>query len=86
MSLTKSPLIVAGQIYLNSELNEYLIVTSNNRGQIYYEGVGFKGQAEDMTFIERFQPVDPADVEVAEIAELLSFCADNIQPLVGYTG
>lgn len=84
MTPIKSPLIQVGQIYLHAGLNEYLIVTHNNRGQISYEGVGFKGQAEDLTFIERFGPVDPSDVDENELLDLLSFCPVNTEALIGY--
>lgn len=79
------PIILPGQLYLNVELNEYLIVTQNHLGQIFYEGVGFRGQAEDQTFIERFQPVDPEDVEEAELKELIAFCPEGTCTLVGFT-
>jgi len=84
MNPTRSPLILAGQLYYNGQVNEYLIVTSNNRGQVSYEGVGFKGQAEDITFIERFQPVNPNDVDEQELSELLAFCPPGTTPQVGY--
>lgn len=84
MNPIKAPLILAGQVYLNADLNEYLIVTSNNRGQIFYEGIGFKGQAEDMAFIERFGPVDPVDVEPDELEELLRSCPKGTHPQVGF--
>jgi hypothetical protein len=84
MILHRAPLIVVGQIYLNADIQEYLIVTNNNRGQISYQGVGFTGQAEDETFIERFAPVDPEDVDESELAELVSFCPAGTQPLVGF--
>jgi len=50
MNPNRTPLIEAGQIYLNEGLNEYLIVTKNARGQIWYEGAGFRGQLEDFDF------------------------------------
>lgn len=80
----RSPLILAGQIYLSDELNEYLIVTKNNRGQVFYKGEGFGGQSEDSTFIERYQAVDPEDVEVGELSLLLSFCPDGTKAKVGF--
>ena len=81
----KAPLILAGQLYLNADLNEYLIVTSNNRGQVAYSGAGFSGQAEDVTFLERFQPVDPADVEYNELTRLLHLCQPGTVVLTGCT-
>lgn len=86
MSLTikKAPLITDGQLYLNEQLNEYLIVTQNNRGQISYAGHGYTGQANDDNFIARFKPVDPVDVSTAELQELLSLCKPGTVPLTAY--
>ena len=80
----RAPIILVGQVYLQEELNEYLIVTNNARGQITYAVKGFKGHAEDQSFIERFNPVDPIDVEAAEIAQLLSHCPVNTKASTGY--
>jgi hypothetical protein len=80
----RAPLILAGQIYLQEELNEYLIVTKNVRGQVTYAGKGFVGQAEDQSFIEHFNPVNPVDVDAAEIAELLTHCPTNTKASTGY--
>lgn len=73
MILTRSPLIVVGQVFLNTGANEYAVITSNNRGHISFAGIGFKGQCDDVTFIERFPPVDPQDLDEYEVEELLSF-------------
>jgi hypothetical protein len=66
-------------VYLNEDLNEYLIVTRNVRGQISYEGFGFKGHAEDQSFIERFKPVNVLDIDEVEVQGLLSLCPDSVQ-------
>lgn len=105
MTITRAPLILVGQVYLNGgydaipgytgyagqdaiqvadDVNEYLIVTGNNRGQVSYEGIGFKGQAEAETFIERFAPVDPDDVDPSEISALLELCPKGTQALTGF--
>lgn len=81
---TRAPLISAGQIYLNSALNEYMIVTKNVRGQVHYAGLGFVGQVEDESFLKIFEPVDPADVLDAELASLLKFCAPGTKASVGF--
>lgn len=81
---TRAPVIVPGQLYLSEELNEYLIVTKNNRGQISYAGVGFKGHSEDQSFVERFRPVDPADVEPQEIQTLLDLCPHSTKVSTGF--
>lgn len=80
----RAPIITPGQIYLNAELNEYLIVTASRRGQVHYQGPGFRGFSEDHSFIERFQPVDPADVSAEELSTLLKFCESGTKPLIGF--
>ncbi len=80
----RAPIILAGQLYLQEELNEYMIVTNNARGQVTYAGKGFVGHAEDQSFIERFNPVDPADVDSDEVAALLKLCPPNTKASTGY--
>lgn len=75
--------IQEGQIYLDELKNEYLIVTKTDRGRISYAGPGFNGIREDETFIEKFLPVDPADLEANEILQLLAFCQDGVTAKVG---
>ena len=84
MIQARSPLIVAGQIYLHEALDEYLIVTKNNRGQIFFKGAGFGGQAEDQTFIDWFPPVDPEDVDPDEVVSLLELCPPGTTAKVGF--
>jgi hypothetical protein len=81
---TRAPVIATGQLFLNEALNEYLIVTKNVRGQIYYAGPGFRGFSEDNSFVERFQPVDPADVEPTELRTLIEFCPIGTRAATGY--
>lgn len=80
----RAPLITAGQLYLHGDLNEYMIVTQVRRGQVQYAGKGFHGHSEDQSFIERFEPVDPADVEPEEIQQLLNLCPPNTKPSTGF--
>ena len=84
MISNRAPLIKVGQIYLHEALNEYLIVTQNNRGQVYFQGNGFRGQSEDYAFIERFPAVDPADVDDVEIEYLLTMCPEGTEATVGF--
>jgi hypothetical protein len=84
MNNQRAPMILAGQLYLNESLNEYMIVTGCTRGQVKYAGKGFKGHSEDQSFIERFKPVDPADVEPQEIHELLELCPVGTQVRTGF--
>lgn len=84
MTTKHIPIIAVGQVFLNEDLNEYLIVSKNNFGQIYYAGPNFKGQSEVETFIERFAPVNPDDVVEQELSTLLSFCPVNTVASTGY--
>ena len=84
MNQDRPPLIVTGQIYLNEALNEYIIVTKNNRGQISYAGNGFMGRQIDEDFIDAFPPVDPEDVSPEELNMLISFCPSGTVPRVGF--
>lgn len=77
-------MIAAGQLYLNEQLNEYLIVTANRHGQVSYAGSKFRGLSEDQAFIERFKPVDPSDVDMAEIESLLTLCPPGTKAKVGF--
>jgi len=80
----RAPIIAIGQIYLQAELNEYMIITKNARGQVTYAGKGFVGHAEDQSFIERFNPVNPDDVDASEVESLLSYCPTNTRVSTGY--
>ncbi len=77
-------IILEGQVYYDEEKNDYLVVTANNRGVISYSGHGFRGLLGDDAFIERFQPVDPADLTPAEEQQLLSFCRPGTQLKIGF--
>ncbi len=81
--MTQPTIITVGQLYLNEDLNEYLIVTGTSRGQISYGGNKFAGRCEDETFLNRFEPVDPADVDEAELVQLLSLCPAGTKAKVG---
>ena len=80
----RAPMIAVGQVYLQADLNEYMIVTKNARGQVTYAGKGFVGHAEDQSFIERFQPVNPVDVDSEEIDSLLNLCPPNTRASTGF--
>lgn len=84
MNNQRAPMILTGQMYLNAQLNEYMIVTKTNRGQVSYAGAGFKGNSEDFSFIERFKPVDPLDVEPQEILSLLDLCPHGTRASTGF--
>jgi len=77
-------MIAVGQLFLNAILNEYMIITKNERGQVTYAGSGFKGHAEDHSFIERFNPVNPNDVDAFEISDLLSMCPTGTKASTGF--
>lgn len=84
MISNRAPLIKVGQLFLNEGLNEYLIVTRNNQGQVSYAGPGFRGSLEDYDFIDKFPAVDPDDVDSDELAQLLAQCPDGTEPSVGF--
>lgn len=83
MNNQRAPIIQTGQLFLNEQLNEYLIVTKSIRGQISFAGKGFRGHSEDISFLERFKPVDPADVEPQELNSLLEFCPIGTRAMIG---
>lgn len=78
------PIILGGQLYLDTRKNAYLIVTKTRAGTISYSGIGFKGMLEDEQFILRFLPVDPADVANDELDGLIDLCPDGTQPRIGF--
>ena len=80
----RAPMISVGQLYYNEDLNEYLVVTKNERGQVRYAGTGFFGHSEDQSFIERFKPVDPRDLTDAETVSLLVLLPDGTRLQTGF--
>ena len=66
-------IVVAGQVYLNPKINEYLVITKTNQDQVSWRGVGFRGTAVSEVFLEEYQPVDPQDLDDAERKSLVSF-------------
>lgn len=69
--MKRTPIIIPGQVYLHNELNEYAVVTKATKGDIRFSGIGFSGMNESENFLERFSPVDPADLEAEEATSLL---------------
>ena len=80
--MKRTPIISVGQVYLHPA-NEYLVVTKVNRGDIGFQGPGFTGMHEVELFLERFGPVDPADLTEAEQAVLLAL-VDNKPLIIGW--
>jgi hypothetical protein len=78
------PILLEGQLYYDEEKNEYLIITRNRGGVISYSGPGFRGQLDDEVFLDRFQPVDPADLDDGELNMLTAFCSPNTTAKVGF--
>lgn len=70
MTAIAAALIAEGQLYFNDELNEYLVVTSADRGMVCYAGPGFSGRRDHHEFLDLFQPVDPVDLTAAEASTL----------------
>lgn len=84
MNNHRLPMIRIGQLYLHEDLNEYIVITRTERGQVRYAGNGVNGHAEAITFLEKFQPVDPMDVEPQEIHDLLELCPIGTRASTGY--
>jgi hypothetical protein len=71
--MSRTPIIVPGQVYLHPVFNEYFVVTKATRGDIQFRGPGFRGMHEVELFLQRFQPVDSNDLNGAEIQALAEF-------------
>jgi hypothetical protein len=84
MKSTKPVIILPGQLYLDEEKNSYLVVTKRNGETVTYGGAGFKGMLEDEVFLDRFLPVDPADVSVDEVAGLIDLCPAGTSAKIGF--
>ena len=80
----RPPLIVPGQVYLNQDLDEYLVVVQNCRGEVHFRGDGLMGMSEDREFLEKYAPVDPADVDAEEADSLLLLCPGVKELKVGF--
>lgn len=64
--MSRTPIVIPGQVFLHAELNEYLVVTKATRGDIQFKGPGFSGMNEVELFLKRFGPVDPVDLDDSE--------------------
>ena len=71
--MSRTPIIVPGQVYLHPDFNEYMVVTKANRGDIQFKGPGFRGMHEVELFLTRFQPVDVNDLNGSEVQALAEF-------------
>lgn len=86
----RAPIILEGQVYYDESKNSYVVVTQKKGEMISYTGqpskgnLGFRGRLEDEQFIERFQPVDPIDLDLDERRELLSYCQPGTTLKVGF--
>lgn len=68
-------IIVPGQVYLHTEVNEYIVVTKVNRDTVFFKGPGLSGHNYIEVFIKRFQPVNPEDLtndEYVVLSQLLT--------------
>ena len=81
--MKRTAIISVGQVYLHAELNEYLVVTKANRGNISFAGTGFNGMNEVDTFLERFGPVSPDDLDHQETSTL-KILVGNQELLTGW--
>ena len=72
-------IVLPGQVYYHEQLNEYLVVTRANRGDISYSGPGFRGNMEVETFLSTFQPVDVDDLEEGEALTLVNLAGTQLK-------
>ncbi len=82
--MSRTPIIIPGQVYLNDEINEYLVVTKTNRGDISFCGNGFSGRHDYERFLERFGPVNPEDLTSSEETQLKSCIEDTVKLSTGW--
>lgn len=79
--MKRTPIIVAGQVYLHNDLNEYVVITKSTRGDIQYAGVGFSGANDIELFLKRFSPVDPRDLDQEDAVAMKSLLTNAKTPL-----
>lgn len=90
MQNQRAPIILEGQVYFDDVSNTYLVVTKKVGEMVRYTGqsftgnLGYRGSMEDIDFIERFQPVDPADLSTEETSELMCACPDGVTLKTGF--
>jgi hypothetical protein len=77
-------MITTGQVYLNTEANEYVVITVAGDGQVRYDGIRIMGRLDMKMFIEIFPPVDVADLLEDEYVELQGFTRAMLS--TGYVG
>jgi hypothetical protein len=73
--LMSNPIVLAGQVYLHVELNDYIVVKRNHAGYVSYEGPAVVGKCDVCTLMDQtiFLPVDPANLSGTEIQTLQEF-------------
>jgi hypothetical protein len=78
------PIILTGQVYLHPGYNEYLVVSQVTRTNIHFKGPGFNGMHDVETFLNRFGPVDPADLDDEEKLTLLYLIDADTRLKIGW--
>lgn len=83
-----NPIVLAGQVYLHRELNEYIVVTKNRGGRASFSGPSTRGYCDIGILLnqEVFFPVDPAELKQAEAGILLDFCTQGTVLSTGTVG
>lgn len=73
--LMSNPIVLAGQVYLHVELNDYIVVKCNRAGYISYEGPEVVGKCDVCTLMDQtiFLPVNPSNLNSSEIRTLQEF-------------
>lgn len=87
--MKRTPIITVGQVYLHTELNEYVTITASHRQMVTYAGLTsnggrFGGKNDAAIFLKRCQPVDPADLDEAETTILKALLDENTHLSIGW--
>jgi hypothetical protein len=82
--MNRNPIVLPGQVYLHSDVNEYVVVTKSNQGHIQFAGKGIIGVHDIELFLERFGPVDPTDLTSEEKTDLSVVLSQDTVLSTGY--
>jgi hypothetical protein len=80
------PIIIPGQVYLHQDVrvNEYVVVTRNIQGDIYFSGNGIYGVNDRCVFLMRFAAVNPDDLTDNERNILTQYIGSGIKLSTGW--
>lgn len=81
--MKRTPIVVPGQVYLHT-INEYIVVTKANKGEITFRGPGISGMSQVECFLSKFAPVNPEDLTVTEAGALVNLLLKPIALTIGW--